>query len=163
MKCFVESTFDRADVDEVYNRCVRPVLKALSVQTVRVDRVEHNEDIDNKIFELLEQADFAIVDLTYARPSVYYEAGYAMGGGKPVVYIARDDHFRAKDNDPQRLFRVHFDLQMKNIISWSEANDEFSKPLDKRLRQVLKPLFRARPVQPVAASAFPNQTSKKRK
>jgi hypothetical protein len=144
MKCFVASAFGRADVDEVYDRCIKPVLKTLSVQALRVDRVEHNEDIDNKIFELMGEADLAIVDLTYARPSVYYEAGYVQGNGKPVVYIARNDHFRARDNDPDGLFRVHFDLQMKNIISWFEANDEFSKRLDKRLRYVLKPLFRAR-------------------
>jgi hypothetical protein len=144
MKCFIASAFGRADVDTVYDRYVRPVLKRLSVQALRVDRVEHNEDIDNKIFELLDEADFAIVDLTYARPSVYYEAGYAAGSGKPVVYIARNDHFRARDGDPEGLLRVHFDLQMKNIISWSEANDAFSRQLDTRLRHVLRPLLQER-------------------
>lgn len=88
MKCFVATAFGRDDVDEVYDKCVRPALKRLHVQPSRVNRVEHNEDIDNKIFELLNAADFAIVDLTYSRPSVYYDAGYAFGTGKPVIYIA---------------------------------------------------------------------------
>ncbi len=144
MKCFVASAFEKPDVDEVYDLCVEPALKTLSVKALRVDRVEHNEDIDKKIFELLDEADLAIVDLTYARPSVYYEAGYAVGRGKPVIYIAKNDHFRARDNDPDGCLRVHFDLQMKNIIPWSKANEAFSNRLDKRLRQVLKPLLAKR-------------------
>ncbi|MEW6111465.1 MAG: hypothetical protein AB1664_04985 [Thermodesulfobacteriota bacterium] len=144
MKCFIASAFEKKDVDAIYDDCVRPVLKKHSIEPLRVDRVEHNEDIDNKIFQLLDQADFAIVDLTYARPSVYYEAGFASGSGKPVVYIARTDHFRARDDDPEGLLRVHFDLQMKNIISWSKPNAAFSRRLDKRLKHVLKPLLKKR-------------------
>lgn len=142
MKCFVASAIERPDVDTIYDRCIRPTLRRLSIKPLRVDRVEHNEDIDNKIFELLDAADMAIVDLTYARPSVYYEAGYASGTGKPVIYIARSDHFRARDDDPEGLVRVHFDLQMKNIVRWSTPNDAFSNRLEKRLRYVLKPLLR---------------------
>lgn len=141
MKCFVASAFGRKDIDSIYDNYVFPALKKLSIKPLRVDRVEHNDDIDNKIIELLEGADLVIADLTYARPSVYYEAGYAAGIGKPVVYIARDDHFRARDDDPEGLLKVHFDLQMKNIISWSKANDAFLERLEKRLRHVLKPLI----------------------
>ncbi len=144
MKCFVASAFGETDVDEVFNRSIRPVLKRLSVQALRVDRLEHNEDIDDKIFELLEQADLAVADLTYARPSVYYEAGYAAGRGKPVIYVARKDHFKARDSDPKGNYRIHFDLQMKNIIPWSRATDAFSIRLEKRLRHVLKPLLQNR-------------------
>ena len=100
MKCFIASAFGHDDVDAIYDRCVIPILRKLSVTPLRVDRVEHNEDIDNKIFELLDSADFAIADLTYARPSVYYEAGYATGKSKPVIYIAKRDHFKAHNDDP---------------------------------------------------------------
>lgn len=144
MKCFVASAFGKEDVDAIFDKCISPTLKKLSIKPMRVDRVEHNDDIDNKIMALLEEANLAIADLTYARPSVYFEAGYAAGRGKPVIYIARGDHFRARDNDPEGLLRVHFDLQMKNIISWSKANDAFSMRLEKRLKHVLKPLIKQR-------------------
>lgn len=143
MKCFIASAFGHDDVDAVYERCIIPTLRKLSVTPLRVDRVEHNEDIDNKIFELLDSADFAIADLTYARPSVYYEAGYAAGKSKPVVYIAKRDHFKARDNDPSGNFRVHFDLQMKNIISWTDPDRAFSDKLLERVRLILRPLERA--------------------
>jgi nucleoside 2-deoxyribosyltransferase len=143
MKCFIASAFGRDDVDAIYDRCVVPLLRKLSVTPLRVDRVEHNEDIDNKIFELLDSADFVIADLTYARPSVYYEAGYAAGKSKPVIYIAKSDHFKARDNDPYGNFRVHFDLQMRNIVSWTDPNGTFSDKLLERVRLVLRPLERA--------------------
>lgn len=142
MKCFVASAFGREDVDAVYDGCVYPTLKKLSIKPMRVDRVEHNDDIDKKIIDLLEDANLVIADLTYARPSVYFEAGYAAGRGKPVIYIARGDHFNTRDNDPEGLLSVHFDLKMKNIISWSKANDAFSNRLEKRLKHVLRPLIK---------------------
>lgn len=142
MKCFVASAFGRDDVDAVYDKCVCPALRNVTSQPLRVDRIEHNDDIDDMIFRLLDAADFAVVDLTYARPSVYYEAGYAFGSGKPVIYIARSDHFKARDDDPEGLLRVHFDLQMKNIVSWSTPNDAFRKRLESRLRHVLAPLLK---------------------
>src|SRR5215216_2868031 len=122
MKCFVATAFGHDDVDAIFDCCVVPTLRKLSVTPLRVDRIEHNEDIDNKIFGLLDSADFVIADLTYARPSVCYEAGYAAGKSKPVIYIAKGDHFRARDDDQYGNFRVNFDLQMRNIIPWTVAD-----------------------------------------
>jgi nucleoside 2-deoxyribosyltransferase len=139
-KCFIASAFDRTDVDELYNAAIRPVLRALGISPLRVDRVEHNEDIDDKIFELLDAADFCIADLTYARPSVYYEAGYAFGHDKPVIYLARADHFKAHADDIFGNLRVHFDLQMKNVISWTTPSSGFCKQLRSRIRHVIRPL-----------------------
>ncbi len=143
MKCFIASAFGHEDVDTIYERCIIPTLKKLSVTPLRVDRIVHNEDIDKKIFELLESADFIIADLTYARPSTYYEAGYAAGKSKPVIYIARSDHFKSRDDDPQGNLRVHFDLQMRNIIAWTDPDHVFSNKLLNRVRLVISPLERA--------------------
>jgi hypothetical protein len=60
MKCFIASAFGHKDVDAIYDHFVVPTLRKLSVTPLRVDRVKHNEDIDNKIFELLDSPDFAI-------------------------------------------------------------------------------------------------------
>lgn len=143
LKCFVASAFGRSDVDNVYEKLIRPTLRLLKVVVSRVDRVDHNEDIDAKIFELLNTADFCIADLTYARPSVYYEAGHATGSKKPVIFIARKDHFKARDDDPQGNLRVHFDLQMKNIIAWGGSPADFTKKLSKRVRLVTEPLVKS--------------------
>jgi nucleoside 2-deoxyribosyltransferase len=144
LKCFVASAFDRADVDAIFDKAIKPVLKQLDFAELRADRHEHNDDIDDKIFELLRNSDICIADLTYARPSVYYEAGYAFASGKPVVYIARSDHFRSTDGDDAGNLRVHFDLQMKNIIPWTEPNKTFKDRLCKRLKHVSRPILKVR-------------------
>lgn len=140
MKCFVASVFGKKDVDEIFDKIIVPVLKEYSIQPLRVDRVEHNDDIDDKIFELMLSSDFCIADLTYARPSVYFEAGYIWGIGKPVIYLVRSDHFKPKIDDSYGNLKVHFDLQMKNIISWSEPTKALKMRFERRLSSVIKPI-----------------------
>lgn len=78
-----------------------------------------------------------IADLTYARPSVYFEAGYAQRA-IPVIFTARSDHFREHDNDPNGNRHVHFDLKMRNIIAWSSPNDDaFPGRLTRRVTKVI--------------------------
>lgn len=141
LKCFVASAFDHKDVDEIYDKTIRPVLREFNIKSLRVDRVEHNEDIDDQIFDLIDKSQMCIADLTYARPSVYYEAGYAFGSGKPVIYLSRRDHLHPRQDDHHGNFRVHFDLQMKNIIDWTEPNETFKKRLRSRLKHVLRPIL----------------------
>src|SRR5262249_24978205 len=87
--------------------------------------------------------DFAIADLTYARPSVYFEAGFAQRE-VPVIYTCRGDHFKYQSEDSQEHHRVHFDLQMKNIIRWSSARDaDFARKLAKRISVVIRPILAA--------------------
>jgi len=141
LKCFVASAIGHKDVDEMYDKIIRPVLRGFHIKALRVDRVEHNEDIDDQIFDLIDKSQMCIADLTYARPSVYYEAGYAFGSGKPVIYLSRRDHFHPRQDDHHGNFRVHFDLQMKNIIDWTEPNETFKKRLRSRIKHILRPIL----------------------
>jgi nucleoside 2-deoxyribosyltransferase len=144
MIAFVASAFDRTDVDAIYDKVIKRVLRDMKIRCTRVDRVEHNDDIDDKIFALMNAADFCIADLTYARPSVYYEAGFMFGCNKPVVYICRRDHFGANASDPYGNLRVHFDLQMKNIIAWTAPTNAFVSKLKRRISKVVAPMLKAR-------------------
>jgi hypothetical protein len=141
LKCFVASAFDRPDVDKLYDFVIRPALKKFNIACRAVNRIEHNKNIDQKIIELIEQSDLMIADLTYARPSVYFEAGYAERH-IPVIYTARHDHFRQRDDDPNGTECVHFDLTKRNIIPWkSSALGAARTRLTKRIAHVSRPLF----------------------
>jgi len=80
--------FGRKETDYIYDRFIEPLLRKKNITPVRVDRIEHLDDINNRIISELERCDFAIADLTFARPSVYYEAGYAQRS-VPVIYTSR--------------------------------------------------------------------------
>lgn len=140
IRCFAAMALDRPETDALF-RHVKNTLKPISIDVFRVDRIEHNDDIDDRIISEIEKADFVLADLTFARPSVYFEAGYAQRGG-PVIYTARSDHFQAKVDDPNGNLRVHFDLQMKNIIAWRNPGDAaFLKRLRSRALKVIAPII----------------------
>jgi hypothetical protein len=145
LRCFVAMAFDHSDTDRLYNLAIRSLLLEQRIVPIRVDRVEHQERIDQFIIDNIDAADFVIVDLTYARPSVYYEAGYAENR-IPVIYTCRRDHFGGGTKAPDGYqLKIHFDLITKNIIGWSDPGDsKFVKRLRKRVTFVTQPLVRDR-------------------
>jgi hypothetical protein len=132
--------FGHKDTDAIFE-VVKMTLSNLGIVPIRIDKVEHNEDIDKRIISEIEGAHFLIADLTYSRPSVYFEAGYGQRE-VPVIYTSRNDHFKDKPDDPHGSLRVHFDLQMKNIIPWASPTDRnFSKRLKARIKQIVAPVI----------------------
>jgi len=126
--------FDQPDTDQLYDKAIRPVLRRNGVVPVIINRREDNRDINHQIIEQLNSCDFCIADLTYTRPSVYYEAGYAQRAVE-VIYTVRADHL-LKNQDEDR--RVHFDLQMKPLITWKDPTDyAFPKKLERRLKSTV--------------------------
>lgn len=142
LKCFIACAYGRPDVEKLYDLAIKRVLRELEIQAIRVDRVIHNDDIPQKIGDLISEADFCISDLTYARPSVYFEAGLATGKGKPVVYTCREDHFSPKEGDKEGNLKIHFDVITKNYVKWTKPNDYFRQNLKNRIRGVIRPLLR---------------------
>jgi len=55
----------------------------------RIDEAGSNDPITARMLAAIEAAEFVVVDLTNARPNVFYEAGYAQGLGKTPIYLAR--------------------------------------------------------------------------
>lgn len=142
IKCFVAMPFGKPDCDAIYDKQILPVLRGLNILPIRVDRREHKEDLNVYIVRMLNESDMALADLTYARPSVYYEAGYA-DCKMPVVYTVRKDHLSRAQADEN--LRVHFDLEMKNIVHWRDVDDPtFAERLRKRVSFFIKPLCQQR-------------------
>src|SRR5262245_22417471 len=92
LRCFVAMAFDHTDTDAIFADIER-ILGAVNIDAIRVDRVVHNDDIDDRIISEITRADLVLADLSYARPSVYFEAGFAQRS-IPVIYTVRSDHFR---------------------------------------------------------------------
>lgn len=139
LRCFVAMAFNRKDTDDLYKNHISPAIKdanltpiQLSVNDLYLDRV------DDKIRKEISKADVVIADLTYARPSVYWEAGYAERN-IPVIYTCRKDHFDKTQIDQNQTLIIHFDLQNANILPWSEHNQEtFRKKLTQRLNLAVR-------------------------
>ena len=141
LRCFVAMAIGRSETDRLYDRQIKPVLRTLGIRPIFMGTLEHNDDIDNRIIEEIQRCDLAIADLTFARPSVYFEAGFAQRT-VPVVYTCRSDHLDPKAEDN---LRVHFDLHMKPKVYWRTLEDPtFQTRLRRRIAFVIKPLLRDR-------------------
>ena len=121
----------RAETETLFTRSIRPALTQLGIGAVVINRREDNRDITTQVMEQLDRADLCIADLTYARPSVYFEAGYAERVVE-VIYTAREDHLSRGGKDDAR---VHFDLEHRPIVAWRTPDSaEFRARLTRRVK-----------------------------
>ena len=70
--------------------------------------------IDNRLRVEIQAARFLISDLTHDNSGAYWEAGYAEGLGKPVIYTCRKDVFEGERG-------THFDTNHLLTVPWSEG------------------------------------------
>lgn len=88
-----------------------------------VDEEQHNEYITDKIISEIKTSKFVIVDLTHNNLGAYWEAGFAKGLGKQVIYICNKQWL---DNN-----RIHFDITQINRIEWSNLEELKIKLIDR--------------------------------
>jgi hypothetical protein len=67
-----------------------PALTDTGHQPFRVDFAAHNNKVDDQIVAEIRRSKLVIVDATGARPNAYWEAGFAMGLGIPLLWCCND-------------------------------------------------------------------------
>lgn len=84
----------------------------------------------------LRRSEVIVADFTHHKGGVYFEAGFALGLDRTVVFTCRRDEFREGAG-------VHFDTRPYNHLLWSfDALDEFKANLIGRLRNTVPSLKR---------------------
>ena len=74
----------------------------------RVDTDPHADHIDNRLIDMLNRCRFVIADFTEDSRNVYFEAGYALGLSKKVIWARRAAQ------------GVAFDTKQFNFIDWND-------------------------------------------
>ena len=116
---FVAMWFD-SKMDAAY-KGIEGILRNHGFNPVRIDQKEHNNEISGEILYEIKRSRFVIADVTGQRQGVYFEAGYAMGIGIPVIWSCQEDN---KNN-------VHFDTRQYNHIFWKDESDLASQLEDR--------------------------------
>ena len=102
-------------VDTVYDEGIRAaVVTDCGFTVTLVERIEHNQNINDVIIAELRRCQFMVADFTGHRNGVYFEAGYVHALGREVIFTCRADDFHDK---------VHFDTRPYNHIRWQKAAD----------------------------------------
>lgn len=111
--CFIAMAF-RDDILEIAKEAIVPAIFDTQYKPVYSNPDSTLDPLDDRIIADIRMSRFVIADVTYARPSVYYEAGFAYGLDKPVIWTCREDR---KDDD------MHFDTRQYPHIIWTEPKD----------------------------------------
>ena len=116
-KAFMAMKYGESELDKVFNDVLKPSSAQSGFDLFRLDEVPHAGLIDDRMRVAIQNSDFLIADLTHANPGAYWEAGYAEGLGKPVIYTCKKQIFDTK--------KTHFDTNHHLTVLWDDA--DFSK------------------------------------
>ena len=90
---------------------IRKGITDAGYEAVFIDEVQHNDFITPELLKHIRDSKFVVVDLTHQNNGAYFEEGYAMGLGKPVIQLCKSG------------VSLHFDIAQKNTIMWETEND----------------------------------------
>lgn len=121
-QAFVAMWFDPT-LDSAWNDAIKPALQSCGFNPMRIDLEEHNEKICDRIISEIRHSGLLIADFTGQRAGVYFESGFAMGLGIPVIRTCRKDNVET----------LHFDTRQYNHVVW-ETSDELKDKLTNRIR-----------------------------
>ncbi|MCF3500800.1 hypothetical protein [Stenotrophomonas geniculata] len=122
---FVAMSF-KEELRSAWVKGIQPGAADAGYAAKRVDSDIHNDRIDDRIMAGIRSSFAVIVDVTTQNAGAYFEAGFAMGLGRPVVWTVRSD-------DVQNL---HFDTRQFMHIVWKDEAE-----LRVRLRDHLLAVF----------------------
>ena len=128
---FIAMKFDDAELDPFIETVVKPTVReGIGYDLVDMRDVARAGLIDNIMRAQIRDAAFVIVDLTHDNSGAYWEAGYAEGLGKQVIYICK----KAKFDEA----KTHFDTNHCTTVLWSpDSGDDFRQELIATIRRSL--------------------------
>lgn len=109
---FMAMPFGNAELDIIVEEHFKPAVKATGFNLKRLDDGQPAGLIDDRLRVEIRQSRFLIADLTHENRGAYWEAGYAEGLGKPVIYTCRRDVFDDKTKG------THFDTNHHLTVVW---------------------------------------------
>ncbi|MBN8253597.1 hypothetical protein [Priestia flexa] len=95
-KCFIvgpigeEGSAVRKQADQVFRHIIKPVCESNDYEAIRVDQIHDTDTINQTIINYLEEAELVISDLSGHNPNAFYETGYRLAVGKPLIQLMHE-------------------------------------------------------------------------
>lgn len=112
---FIAMWFDASQ--DAVNKSIQSAVTDAGYVPIRIDEVEHVNRIDDEIIARIRQSKFLVADFTGQRNGVYFEAGFMLGLGRPVIWLCNE----------LDLNKVHFDTRQYNTIVYTDSESLRSK------------------------------------
>jgi hypothetical protein len=110
---FFARKFSNPDLDRVFETCLRPAVEQTGYELRMV--TQRAGLVDAVIEDEIRRCRFLIADLSDDNAGAYWEAGFAEGLGKPVIYICCEK----TDGVPKV---THFDANHRHTVRWDMAS-----------------------------------------
>lgn len=124
-KCFVAMSCSE-DMNAIYEHGIKEAVIEAGYEPIFIEKEEHNEKICDLIIAEIRGCKFLIADVTGQRQNVYYEAGFAHGSGRDVIWTCKQDEIE----------KAHFDTRQYNHITWKNKED-LKKKLVNRIQATI--------------------------
>lgn len=115
-KGFMAMKFGDTQLDAVFRDHFRPAVGQTGFELLRLDDEPRAGLIDDRLRLEIRTSRFMVADLSHANAGAYWEAGFAEGLGRPVIYTCRKDVFDNPTTKP------HFDTNHYLTVVWDPAN-----------------------------------------
>ena len=126
---FFARQFHNPDLDKVFEECLRPAVAQTGYDLRPV--TQRAGLVDAIIEDEIRRCRFLIADLSDDNAGAYWEAGFAEGLGKPVIYVCR-----AKDGMEEK--KTHFDANHRHTVRWDLSSlEQTAKELKAVIRNTL--------------------------
>lgn len=132
---FMAMEYGHEDLDRIFGEVFVPGALGAGFELRRLSDEPKAGLIDNRMRVEIQNAVFLVADLTHSNPGAYWEAGYAEGLGKPVIYTCEKSKFDRE--------KTHFDTSHHYTIIWDAADakragDELKLAIRATLPQLAK-------------------------
>ena len=124
-RAFVAIQFDVSTQD--LRERIREGLQMAGYQAIIMDEEHYNGQIVPEMLHQINTCNFVVAELTSKNQNVYFEAGYATGQNKEVIYLCNGEKL---DTSPQ------FDVAQYNLLTYKKI-DEIPQKLKARIEATI--------------------------
>jgi hypothetical protein len=118
---FMAMPFKNSQLDQVFKQCFKPAVYDTGFELRRLDEGQPAGLIDDQLRVRIRTSWFLVAELTTENRGVYWEAGFAEGLGRPVIYTCQES--KSKE------LQTHFDTNHHLTVVWEP--DKFAEAGEK--------------------------------
>lgn len=113
-KAFMAMKFGDAELNSIVDNVFKVAAKEAGFELRLLSDTPKAGLIDDRLRVEIQSSDFVVADLTHDNQGAYWEAGYAEGLGKPVIYTCKKTKFEEA--------KTHFDTNHHLTVTWDVDN-----------------------------------------
>ena len=129
---FMAMPFGKAELDGVFESSFKPAAAKAGFDLRRLDENKQAGILDNRMRVDIRIARFVVAELTDQNPNVYWEAAFAEGLNKPVIYSCRREYFDRH--------RTAFDVNHSQTVLWIDSEEGLRQAADE-LKAIIRNTF----------------------